>query len=130
MRRREFLKAGASTLLLGPFVLGSTGTGSASDPYSRAFFAERIGDWFEVDGTRSFELLAVEDGPVVGPFDQFSLAFRCDARDALPDGIHGLRAANGEPFALFLQRRPDDASGARYVANFSVSRPSGTASCA
>jgi hypothetical protein len=130
MHRREFLKAGASALLLGPFALASTGAGPASDPYSRAFFAARVGTWFEVGPARFFELVGIEDGPPSSRFDQFSLAFRCDARDVLADGIQALRAESGEAFDLFLQRRPDDAQGPRYVANFAVDRPLGTVSCA
>jgi hypothetical protein len=130
MRRRDFLKAGASTLLLGPFALGGAGARSGSDPYSRAFFEERVGSWFEVGPARFFELVAVEDGPPSSQLEQFSLAFRCDPRDALPDGIQPLRAESGEAFDLFLQRRLDDTTGARYVASFSVVRPLSAASCA
>jgi hypothetical protein len=130
MRRREFLKAGAGTLLLGPFALGGTGAGSAADPYSRAFFEGRVGTWFEVGPARYLQLVAVEAGPPSIQLDQFTLAFRGDARDALPDGIQPLRAEGGEAVPLFLQRRLDDADGARYVASFAVVRPLSLASCA
>jgi hypothetical protein len=129
MHRRDFLKAGASALLLGPFVLGSNGAGSPSDPYTRAFFEERVGTWFEVGPARFVELVAVEDGPRSSLLDQFTLAFRGDTRDVLPDGIRPVRSESGEAFELFLQRRQDDADGARYAASFAVMRPLG-ASCA
>jgi hypothetical protein len=130
MHRRDFLKATASALLLGPFVLGSTEGGSAADPYSRAFFEGRVGSWFEFDRARFLELIALEDGPASSQFDQFTLAFRGDVRDALPDGIQALRAESGEELRLFLQRRQDDGVDARYAAVFSVTRPLSVASCA
>jgi hypothetical protein len=130
MHRRDFLKAGASTLLLGPFLLGGLGSDPAADPYSRAFFQGRVGSWFEVGTARFLELVAVEEGPPSTTLDQFTLAFRGDPRDALSDGTRQLRAETGEAIELFLQRRQDDASGARYAASFAVMRPLGPASCA
>jgi hypothetical protein len=130
MHRRDFLKASASALLLGPFVLGGTDAGSPADPYSRAFFEGRVGTWFEVGHARFLELVAVEDGPPSSEYDQFTLAFRGDVRDALADGTQPLRAESGEAFDLFLQRRQDDAGDARYAANFAVTRPLTVASCA
>jgi hypothetical protein len=130
MHRRDFLKASASALLLGPFVMGGTDAGSAADPYSRAFFEGRVGTWFEFDRARFLELLAVQDGPASSQYDQFTLAFRGDPRDALPDGIQALRAESGELLELFLQRRQDEGADARYAAVFSVTRPLSVASCA
>ena len=129
MQRREFLKAGASVLILGPFVVAGSG-GSAVDPYSRAFYAARVGTWFEAGPAGFLELVAVEDGPTSAPLDQFTLAFRGDTRDALPDGTYPLRAESGEAIELFLQRRADDAGAARYAASFALSRPLTAASCA
>ena len=128
MQRRDFLKASASVLVLGPFVIA--GIGTRADPYSRAFFTERVGTWFEVRPARFLELVAVEDGPVSAQLDQFTLLFRGDAREALTDGTPSLRAESGESINLFLQRRADDAADARYSASFAVSRPLKAASCA
>jgi hypothetical protein len=89
-----------------------------------------VGTWFEVGPARYLQLVAVEAGPPSIQLDQFTLAFRGDARDALPDGIQPLRAEGGEAVPLFLQRRLDDADGARYVASFAVVRPLSLASCA
>jgi len=128
MQRRDFLKASASVLILGPFVVASSGT--SSDPYSRAFFTERVGTWFEVRPACFLELVAVEDGPTSAQLDQFTLLFRGDARDALTDGTPLLRAESGEAIDLFLQRRADDGADARYSASFAVSRPLRAVSCA
>lgn len=128
MERREFLKAGAVVLVLGPFLVG--GTAGDAAPYSREFFTQKLGSWFEAGSARFLELIAVEDGPASSEFDQFTLVFRIDARDALADGIWPLRDVSGETIDLFLQRRADDAADARYSASFAVSRPLGLASCA
>ena len=128
MKRRDFLKASASVLVLGPFVIA--GSGGSADPYSRAFFTERVGTWFEVRPARFLELMAVEDGPISAQLDQFTLLFRGDARDELTDSTPSLRAESGEAIDLFLQRRADDAADARYSASFAVSRPLRPASCA
>lgn len=128
MHRRDFLKAGASVLVLGPFVIA--GSPGAVDPYSRAFFTARVGTWFEAGPARFLELVAVEDGPASSQLDQFTLAFRSDARDALADGTWSLRAESGEAIDLFLQRRADDVTDARYAASFALSRPLTAAGCA
>jgi hypothetical protein len=128
MQRRDFLKASASVLVLGPFVIA--GTGGAVDPYSRVFFAERVGTWFAVEAAGFIELLAVEDGPASTRLDQFTLQFRGDVRDAFADGTRALRAESGESIALFLQRRADEAAGARYSASFALSRPLTATGCA
>jgi len=128
MQRREFLKAGASILLFGPFIVANTGVGA--DPYSREFFTQRVGTWFEAGPALFVQLAAVEDGPASLQLDQFTLAFRGDARDAFADGTRSLRAESGETLDLFLQRRADDATDARYSASFAVSRPITAVSCA
>lgn len=138
MERREFLKSSAVVLVLGPFLVG--GTTSGASPYSRDFFVQKIGSWFEAGSALFLELVAVEDGPLSNQFDQFTLLFRMDARDALADGTFtsgtftsgtmALRAESGEIIDLFLQRGADDASDARYSASFAVSRPLNVASCA
>ncbi len=133
MERREFLKSSAVVLVLGPFLVG--GTTSGASPYSRDYFVQKIGSWFEAGSALFLELVAVEDGPLSNQFDQFTLLFRMDARDALADGTFtsgtvALRAESGEIIDLFLQRGADDASDARYSASFAVSRPLNVASCA
>jgi hypothetical protein len=127
MQRRDFLKASASLLVLGPFAVAGS---RAADPYSRAFFSARVGSWFEVEPARFLELLAVEDGPASSQHDQFTLLFRCDGRDALGDGTRSLRAESGETLDLFLQRRADQATDARYSASFAVARPLTASGCA
>ncbi len=128
MERRDFLKGSAIVLIFGPFLGGSTG-GSA-EPYSREFFTQRVGRWFEAGRALFLELVALEDGPASSQFDQFTLVFRVDARDALADGTWSLRAESGEVIDVFLQRRADVVPDARYSASFAVTRPLSVASCA
>lgn len=128
MDRREFLKSSAVVLILGPFMLGGAADGVV--PYSRQFFSQKLGSWFEAGSALFLELLAVEDGPTSNQYDQFTLVFRVDARDAFADGIRSLRADTGEVVDLFLQRRADQTADACYSASFAVSRPLTVASCA
>jgi hypothetical protein len=128
MERRDFLKWSAVALIFGPFLVG--GTVDGTDPYSREFFAQRVGRWFEAGRALFLELVAVEDGPASSQFDQFTLVFRVDVRDALADGTWSLRADSGEIVDVFLQRRADAMPDARYSASFAVTRPLSVASCA
>ena len=128
MDRRDFLKWSAVVLTFGPFMVGSTPDGA--DPYSREFFAQRVGHWFEAGRAYFLQLIAVEAGPASTQFDQFTLVFRVDARDALADGTWSLRAESGETVDVFLQRRANSVADARYTASFAVTRPLSIASCA
>lgn len=128
MNRREFMKWSAVVVTFGPFVVG--GTADGVDLYSREFFIQKVGGWFAAGAAGFLQLIAVEDGPASTQFDQFTLVFRIDARDALPDGTWSLRAESGEIIDLFLQRRADALPDARYGASFAVTRPLGVASCA
>ena len=129
--RRAFL-AGSTVAVaaaaIGPVtLLSGRPANAASESFSRDYFSDRAGEFFQVDvgagGWSSLELVEVIGIDASPQLDQFTVCFRGSPNTAFGEGLYDVAPPEGDVFGLHIQPTGSDSGGAYYDATFALAAP-------
>jgi hypothetical protein len=123
MQRRHFITGCSAALVATSMAPPQLWTGNAVETMRRAGFAKLLGSEFRLfSGLRSVghvRLEAIDDGPDVAGLEQFTLLWKGDCAECLPEGIYTLETAGAPRLELALEPM-DVPQGSRYRSTFSL----------